>query len=198
MTKIKHAAPRITDLEAIAERLAGDIVASERAIAVGINGIDCSGKTSFAELLQVGLEKRNVNATLLHVDDFNDIGVQKESYAKYQAGNFDAAALEKYCAGGIKYAELLGAIDKLKKSGQPFIIEGVFLFRPLLRLLFQQQVFLDVDFDEARRRYASRKDRVGDTRPITIFEDIWVPAFKRYCAECQPKDCADYIIDTSP
>ena|GEM_PF-2447201 len=195
---IKLKARRITDLETIAANLAKDFVASERAIAVGINGIDCSGKTSFAERLKAALEKLNVNATLLHVDDFNDIDVQAESYTKYHAGRFDAAALDKYCSDGIRYADLYCAISELKKSEHPFIAEGVFLFIPSHMFAFHLRIFLDVDVDTARCRYAVRKDRVGDMRPIRIFEDICVPAFKQYSAECRPRDRADYIIDTSP
>ena len=54
-------------LEEVRERKQGD-----RAFVVGINGIDCSGKTIFAESFERFLISRNYETQMITIDDFHN------------------------------------------------------------------------------------------------------------------------------
>jgi hypothetical protein len=61
--------------------------------AIGINGLDGGGKTTFALGVQSFLRDQNREACLLHVDDFNNDEVQDEVYEAFACGELTAAHL---------------------------------------------------------------------------------------------------------
>ncbi len=128
---------------------------------------------------------------LLHVDDYNNIAVQEEIYAAFAQGRFTAEHFERYYQNSINYEALIEAINNMKKKKQITIIEGVFLFRKALPELMDLRIFLSVDPKLASGRYKQRKKQVGDDRPVEVFEQIWLPAFERYCREEKPSQKAD-------
>jgi len=163
---------------------------------IGINGLDCAGKTTLAQVLQQQLITSGVHAELMHVDDFNDLSVQKRVYSAYCDGEFTKDLFEQYYRSSVDYAALQDAIQvtRERKNG-PIIVEGVFLYRPPLADLFDVKVFLMVPYEVARKRYAARKIQAGDDRPIQVFDEIWVPAYERYCREFSPDKAADLIFE---
>jgi uridine kinase len=182
-------------LEAYVETVIAAVGARGGVRTIGINGLDCAGKTTFAKALQVGCAQQGISSTLLHVDDFNEIAVQREVYEAYEASEFTEALLDKYYHFSVNYPALAAAITAEKqRAGQLLIIEGVFLFRPPVADLLDMRVFLSAPIDTARARYAARKVQVNDTRPTEVFDDIWVPAFDRYCGEFDPENTADFTF----
>lgn len=170
-----------------------DEIGSARCIAV--NGMDCSGKTTLAHELLSACKDRRIEAKMLHVDDFNDLAVQSRIYSAFSAGKFSSALFDEYYRTSINYAILAKAIENQKRqSTGVLIVEGVFLFKPPLLSMFDYKVFIEIDVTIARERYTVRKIKVGDTRPVEVFDEIWLPAFVRYCSEVEPEKIADTVL----
>ncbi|MEM9367565.1 MAG: hypothetical protein AAGD07_16355 [Planctomycetota bacterium] len=162
---------------------------------VGINGLDCSGKSTFAESFQTFLSTKGISSVILRVDDYNDRGFQKRFYQEYIDLGLGrhGVDLEDYYNDSIRYCALKSAIEDHRHDLGVTIVEGVFLFKPMLSDLFQTKVFLEVSYAEAISRYEQRKARVGDTRPLAVMTDIWIPDFELYLERCDPKGQSDVI-----
>ncbi len=163
-------------------------------IVIGINGLDCSGKTTFATTLHDKLNSRNVKCVLLHIDDYNNLEVQKLIYDAHEKGDFTEELFERYYKDSIHYGRAANAITESRKHFDVTIIEGVFLFKDSLAPLLDLKVFLPVDTLLAKARYEKRKQMVGDNRPTSVFDDIWLPAFERYVREAEPEKMSDFIF----
>ena len=161
---------------------------------IGINGLDCAGKTTLALNLVRQFEDFGRKVILLHVDDFNNKAVQQRVYAAYANGGFSNDLFELYYNESVDYSALASAVGAATVPNQTVIVEGVFLYKPALSCLFDYKVFLECDVDLARSRYAKRKLAIVDERPTTVFDDIWLPAFTRYCGEFSPARIADTVI----
>lgn len=161
---------------------------------IGVNGLDCAGKTTFANAMVEAAKANGRPVQLIHVDDFNNQETQKHIYEAHRDGAFGTAEFESYYAGSIHYEKLRAAIQKARSEQGLVIVEGVFLFKEALADLFDVAIFLTIETNVARTRYAKRKQEVGDMRPITVFDDIWVPAFERYCRENFPEAKADFVF----
>ena len=162
--------------------------------AIGINGLDGAGKTTFALGLQRFLESEGHEAQLVHVDDFNNDDVQGEVYDAFATGGFTAAHLDEYYRSSVDYRALFDAIEREKGRTQYVIVEGVFLFRRPLPQILDFKVFLEAEPAVARDRFEQRRVEVRDARPIEVFDQIWLPAFKRYCDEEKPREAANLIL----
>ncbi|PHS79713.1 MAG: hypothetical protein COB59_00015 [Rhodospirillaceae bacterium] len=164
---------------------------------IGINGLDCSGKTTFSKALHGKLRGRNIKTALLHIDDYNDLKVQKLIYQAHEKGDFTKDLLNLYYNNSIHYDAVLRAVTASRENFQVTIIEGVFLFKECLLPNLDIKVFLSVDPVQARARYVKRKDDMGDKRPVSVFDEIWMPAFARYCSEVQPEKICDIHMPSS-
>ena len=49
---------------------------------IGINGIDCAGKTTLARDLSGRLKQSEINNEIFHIDDFNDPKVEKDIWVR--------------------------------------------------------------------------------------------------------------------
>lgn len=166
-------------------------------VVIGINGLDCSGKTTFASALHDKLAQRNIKSALLHIDDYNNAEVQKLVYEAHEKGAFTDELLTLYYNNSIHYDAVRDALIASRKDFQVTIIEGVFLFKDCLASALDIKVFLSVDPSQAWARYVKRKDKVGDHRPASVFDEIWLPAFVRYCREVAPETIYDFHIPSS-
>ncbi|MEM1226149.1 MAG: hypothetical protein AAGJ40_10640 [Planctomycetota bacterium] len=180
--------------ERVFDRLDG-----QRRHVVGINGLDCSGKTTFATSLNAFLAAKGISSVVLNVDDFNDLTFQERFYQRYVSDGLPRVDLEDYYNSSINYQGLLSAITArasgANQSREPgvTIVEGVFLFKPIFSELFNTKVFLDVSYADAIARYEQRRIQVGDKRPLSVMTDIWIPAFERYVDRCDPRGQSDFV-----
>lgn len=164
----------------------------EQPIVVGINGLDCSGKTNYAKALYENLNSRNIQCSLLHIDDYNNLEAQKLIYDAYVKGRFTEDLLNLFYDKSIHYDNVADAITMSCAQVDVTIIEGVFLFKDYLAPLLDLKIFLPIDIDVARSRYEKRKPLVGDDRPLLVFDDIWLPTFERYVRAVQPEEICDF------
>ena len=66
-------------------------------------------------------------------------------------------------------------------------MEGIFIFRPKLKITFNYRIYLEVDASVALTRFEERRCLKEDDWPVEIFEDNWVRAHNRYVSEINPK-----------
>ncbi len=134
---------------------------------------------------------------MLHIDDYNNLDVQKLIYTAHQDNALTAQLLDHYYENSLHYDDVIKAIASTRKSHDVTLIEGVFLFKACLMASLDIKIFLPIDPDTARERYLSRKIQENDHRPASVFDDIWLPSFTRYCAETQPEEKCDFSYPAS-
>lgn len=169
-------------------------LADKSPLVVGINGLDCSGKTYSSRLLEQTFSREGLKVLVLHIDDFNNLEAQSGIYQRYSQGHFSASDFDDYYANSIHYDDFRQDLLEARVNCDVLIAEGVFLFKESLIDLFDFKVFVEVDYEMARIRYQKRKLEVGDHRPVEVFDDIWLRSFLRYSEEDKPKAKSDFIL----
>jgi uridine kinase len=138
---------------------------------IGVDGVTAAGKTTFADELAALLG----GVARITLDDFHRPGQER-----YYPDSFDFAAFR---------AAVLAA-------GTPLVADGVFLFHPDLRDLWDLRIFLRCDRDVARERGIARDaGRMADARER--YAARYVPGETRYLEEIDPESLADLVVDTT-
>lgn len=153
-----------------------------------VDGIDGSGKTTFAGLLVEGIRRRGNSVVLLHVDDFRrgiEWALMADEAAAYWESYFDLSALER-------------EVGRLADRDRTVVLEGIFTLR-LSTLTRAPLVYLEVGFERAADR-VFRRDTARGRPPEDVRHRIthrYFPAQRRYREEFRPLERADLLIDTS-
>ena len=103
---------------------------------VGINGIDCSGKTTFAKSLSKYFTHCKINNHHLDIDNYNNLTIESETYEAFASDSWDEKDLERYYELIINYNEVIRAVSESKKKYPVVILEGIFIYKPQLIDLF--------------------------------------------------------------
>ena len=74
------------------------------------------------------------------------------------------------------------------------IFEGVFLFRPELSPYIDFKVFLDVPFDESKRRAEERDVPIYGKEVLEKYDSKYLTAQRKYLNEFPPERTADIVI----
>jgi uridine kinase len=187
-------------------------VTAGKAIVV-VDGIDGSGKSTFARTLHAGLESAGCPALVISVDDFRrpvrwqelsgpEVDVYYDAY--YDLALADRV-LQAFRAGERavtipRYDILAETIDGTTTlalgAASVAIVEGVFPLRiPATRDALV--VFLEASPAEARQRIIERDMKKARTREETErrIERRYFPAQRRYHAAHDPRGRADVVID---
>ena len=144
---------------------------------IAVDGIDCAGKTTFADRLATLLQADRVS-----VDDFLRPSEQRhargvESPEGYYEDSFDNDAFR---------AAVLAAPE-------PLVADGVFLQRPELDDLWDLRIWLDVSFESALERAVVRDaDLFDDVR--ARYERRYFPGQRIYLAAVDPCSRADIVV----
>ncbi|MFC1900210.1 hypothetical protein ACFLYN_01310 [Chloroflexota bacterium] len=197
----------------IFEKILGQVAArkpEDKAFIVGITGIDCSGKTTFAESFNEFLVSKGFTTQIIHLDDFHNPTSYRYS-GENQAENYfnKSFNIEKIInellvpvqqkkAFSTKLTLLNLETDnyEIKKEysiNQDTIVvfEGVFLFREELAPYIDYKIFIEISFDESLIRA-----RIRDEKAIlSKYDEKYLPAQKKYLDEYPPSETADMIID---
>lgn len=190
----------------------------DRATIAGIDGIDASGKTTFARSLAAYLEKQGRSVQLIHLDDFhNPLAVRRAQLPPplaYYNKTFDyprlIAELLQPAHRGIAVDKELLCLDLEQdeyctrrsykiNTDSVLLLEGVFLFRPELVKYFDVKIHLYIDFKCCLKRVTTR-DRYlfGTADSITArYKSKYIPGQILYYNEANPLAAADLVIDNT-
>jgi len=162
---------------------------------VGINGIDCSGKTTFAKSVSKYFTHHKIENDCLDIDNFNNPAIESATYKAFVSGSWDEKDLNKYYKLIINYSDAIRAVSEYKKKYPLVILEGIFIYKPQLADLFDLKIYLDIDISLGRKRFAERRSLKQDKRPFEIYDEIWMLSHIRYESEVHPKRISDLVID---
>ena len=166
-----------------------------RSFVVGINGIDCSGKTTFAKAISKYFSYYKIVNNHLDIDTFNNPVIESETYKAFVSGSWDEEDLNKYYKLIINYSDAIRAVSEYKKKYPLVILEGIFIYKPQLADLFDLKIYLDINISLGRKRFAKRRSLKQDKRPFEIYDEIWMLSHIRYESEVHPKRISDLVID---
>ncbi len=199
----------------IFEKILGEIERKKdrnRPFVVGISGIDGAGKTEFAESFEKFLVARRYKTQSIHLDDFHN--PKKVRYAgKDQADNYYNRSfniniiVEKLLkplgekrAFSAKMTVLDWRTDRYDTEREfsfsqntIVVFEGVFLFRKELAPYIDYKIYLDIPFEESKKR---AKDRDPEA-VLKKYDEKYLPAQARYLEEYPPKKTADIVVDNT-
>ena len=162
---------------------------------VGINGIDCSGKTTFAKSVSKYFTHHKIENDHLDIDNFNNSVIESETYKAFVSDSWDEENLNKYYELIINYSDAIRAVSESKKKYSLVILEGIFIYKPQLVDLFDLKIYLDIDISLGRKRFAERRSLKQDKRPFEIYDEIWMLSHIRYESEVHPKRISNLVID---
>lgn len=204
-------------LEAIAQRIAG--LSLPHPVRVAIDGRTASGKTTFANELEVAIERLGRPVIRTSVDGFHRPRRDRYRQGRFSSAGYyeDARDLDAIRAllleplgpnGNLRYAVATFDLQRDERlepemltasSDAVLIVDGTFLQREELRSGWDFVVFLDVPEEEARRRGVARDSAAvgGEAHVRSLYDRRYGPAFNRYETECGPVGRADVVIDNS-
>jgi len=185
----------------------------ERPILVAVDGVDGSGKTTFAECLATAYTDRGRAVRVVHMDDFlNPRSVRyrmgRTSPEGFFADTYDLAAFTIKVLNplqpGATSAITLRAFDHLADKpvdDDPVevppqavvVIEGMFLHRDELCTWWDMSIFLDVPFGVTVPRMAQRDGAPPDPEHPSWFR--YLEGQRIYLSTCKPTERATYVID---
>ncbi|TKT75418.1 uridine kinase [Aquamicrobium sp. LC103] len=198
--------------EALAARIAG--IEQSRPI-VAIDGVDGSGKTTFADELAPLVEARGRPVVRASVDGFHNprriryargkgdpLGFFLDSY-NYESFKHDlllpfGGGADRVCTKRFDHKqdrEVAGEHAILVSGDAILLIDGIFLHRDELRDLWSLSVFLDVPFAVSYARMAVRDG--SDPDPSAAENRRYLEGQKIYLRSCRPRARATILIDNS-
>jgi uridine kinase len=205
--------------KSVFEKIAREIIKrrdNRNPFMVGISGIDLSGKTEFTRSLAEYLTAQQIQITVIHLDDFHNPRAFRNSgpdpIENYLQRNFNIDVIIRDLLvplrRGSGFSLDLTLLDlnsdkyDLKRrftfeQDTVVLFEGVFLFRKELAPFLDYKIFLDISYEESRRRALIRDVPVyGENMLHRYIEKYW-PAQMKYLAEYPTLKTADLIIDNN-
>jgi uridine kinase len=198
-------------VEAIARKR--DAVVPNRAVLVGISGIDGSGKGFVSEKLADALRAKSLNVALISADDWLNlphVSMNRENYAEHfydHAIRFDEM-FERLIVPLKYHREINITADCADAKATTYcerrydfrnidivLLEGIFLFKRRYRHQFDLSVWIDCSFECALKR-AIERGQEGLPPPETIkaFQTIYFPAQRIHLARDNPREGADIVF----
>lgn len=185
--------------------------ATSHRVVITIDGIDGSGKSTFARRLAAALAAHNVRAAPISVDDFRrpvDWAATASESDVYYDSYYDLAAADALLAAFLAGAPTADVprFDpiterplpprRLALLGAVALLEGVFPLRAP-STASGLVIYLDTSEALARHRIISRDLKKGRTRDEIErrIDRRYLPGQRRYHAAYDPRGRADVIID---
>jgi len=213
-----HAQPGVQALDGILLDACAriDSMALDHPVRVGIDGVDCAGKTTFAGQLASLLVARGREVIRASIDGFHNRRsiryADGDSPEAYYRNSFDYDALESelLCPlghdGNLRYRRFVFdyrsdsvVIDnpRMARRDAVLVFDGVFLHRPRIRSLWDFTVFVRVSFETVLRRAAERDSAIFGGAEATRERYLrkYIPGQKIYLEEAKPYLAADLVID---
>lgn len=180
---------------------------------VAIDGVDGSGKTSFAANLAAEITDRDV--VTIHVDNFLNPSSKRHAQGRtsprgfwedtYDYESLGRHVLEPLGTGGTgSYApasydpllDMTAVADSIQAPKDVLVlVEGMFLHRDELRSYWDCSVFLEVPFTETAARMALRNGSNPDPEHPSM--NRYVAGQRMYFRAAQPWNRASFVVDNS-
>jgi uridine kinase len=197
------------------QELARDVAALRRPAVVAVDGVDGSGKTTFASRLSSAIDRAGRPTVIVHEDDFlapRDVRYRlgRESPEGFFRDSYDLTALIRHVLdplrpGGDRRvrrrvfdhradAPIDAPVEDVPVDAV-VIVEGMFLHRDELVDRWDWSVFLDVPFTETARRMAQRDGSHPDPEHPTMRR--YVEGQRIYLAACRPHERATVVLDNT-
>jgi len=185
---------------------------------VAVNGIEGSGKTTFAEHLTAYLARNRFTARHIPIDGFHNPRAVRYRQGRDSAdGYYEDAYDETAFAQKVLHASrddppvITPAIHDLDTdrtldvkpiriaTDTIIITDGAYLFKPVFRDGWDLKIYLRTDPATAMRRGVRRDAAAlgGDIAAAELYRNRYHAAFERYVRECAPEASADIVIDNT-
>jgi uridine kinase len=196
-------------------QLAGDLAALRHPTVIAVDGVDGSGKTTFASQLARAIQHAGRPTLIVHEDDFlapREVRYRlgRHSPEGFFRDSYDVTALVTHVLdplrpGGDRRVRrqmfdhrtdspIDAPVEKVPIDAV-VIIEGMFLHRDELADRWDWSVFLDVPFTETARRMAQRDGTHPDPEHPTMRR--YVEGQRIYLASCRPRERATVVLDNA-
>ncbi|WP_152365422.1 uridine kinase [Microlunatus speluncae] len=182
---------------------------------VAIDGVDGSGKTTFAATVAARLRQQGRACLVIHVDDFHRPRAERhrrgrDSPLGFWLDTYDYPALHRLVLeplgpGGdgsyrSRWTDLVNDchVDEPPRRAEPgtvVILEGLFLHRDELVERWDFSIFLDAPFEITVARMAGRDG--GSPDPEHPSQRRYVEGQRLYFEACRPWQRADLVIDNT-
>ena len=180
---------------------------------VAVDGVDGSGKTTFADVLASEYANRGRIAVIVHLDDFLNPRAIRHRRGRaspegffldtYDLGAFTSKVLEPLRPGGTSVI-VPRALDLHTDSpvdddpvvvppSAVVVVEGMFLHRDELVAQWDRSVFLNVPFTVTASRMAERDGSNPNPDHPSLFR--YVEGQRIYLGTCKPAERATCVID---
>ena len=182
--------------EAIA-LIAGRLRDQDRVI-VALDGMSCSGKTTFAQALA-----EKFSGSVVHMDDFFlprdrfTEEMQALPGGNMDRARFQAEVLDPLAAGGdfaysaFSCQEQALLPDRVQVTGRLVVVEGAYALLPAWGRYWDLALFLQVSAEVQQGRLLLR----NGARGMVPFLTRWIPREESYFAACDVRDRCDNLVD---
>jgi uridine kinase len=188
-------------------------VVPERAVLVGISGIDASGKGYLAEKIADQLQMKGLKIAMIGVDAWLNLPCNRfnpDSLAEHfyehalrfdemfeqligplrnnRSIKLDANHAEETASSYRKHRYEYHDIDVI-------LLEGIFLLKHAYRHLFDLTAWVDCSFETALERAIARgQEELPSAETIKAFETIYFPAQRIHLVRDNPREAADIVL----
>lgn len=189
--------------------------AGRACVRVGIDGVDGSGKTMFADELAAAVRAEGRPVVRVSVDDFHNVRAVRHRRGRHSpegfwldSFNYDrlitdvlkpfgprGSRVYRAAAHDLRSDAELYAPPLTSPPGTVLIVDGVFLHRDELASVWDLSIFLDVPFEVAVQRMADRDGTNPDPGHPSLRR--YVEAQRLYFAACAPRRRASIVIDNT-
>ncbi|GAA4154803.1 uridine kinase [Gryllotalpicola daejeonensis] len=189
-------------------------LAPDRVALIAVDGVDGSGKTTFAATLRGALLARTQFVQIVHLDDFHNLREVRYRLGRdspegffldsYDYGAFvervirplrDGTRRIQPAATDLTRNEYIDPASVDVPVGGVVVVEGIFAHRDELYRLWDWSVFLDVPFETSVARMAERDGSADDPGHPSIRR--YVEGQRIYLERCDPKSRASLVLDYS-
>ncbi|MCD4700247.1 MAG: uridine kinase [Candidatus Aegiribacteria sp.] len=186
---------------------------------VGIDGVDCSGKTTLADELAEQFRNRGSNVIRISADGFHNPEDIRYRQGRYSPGGFyedtfDNAAIVNSVlkplgpCGNLIYRTSSwdlrtdSAVERTFKKAEAddlLLFDGIFLHRPELSPYWDFSIFIRADFKETLRRACKRDAKIfGSQEEVkSIYRKRYIPGQIIYLNAINPAARADIVLDNN-
>lgn len=194
-----------------------DYVLNSKAKLIAIDGVDASGKTTFAKELAENLRAINKEVLVVSIDNFHqsksfryqrgENSAEGYYYDSYQYDVFIRNCIEPYKNGLKSILTKCFDLDKdceviefaAINSDTILIVEGIFLHRDEIFKIWDYSIYLDISAETSLVRNIKRSLKSNPNLDVEKYE---VKFYKRYKAgqdlyiyQCNPKTRSNLVIN---